>query len=92
MACKDYDIIISALDIANATGNTNPAQNGTVFVDYTDCYGTPFQLSYSSAGTYSSAVCGDDSIPFVFSYYNNNIGTIATNSYENQQSREDLNP
>jgi hypothetical protein len=86
MACKDYDIIISALDIANATGNSNPTQNGTVFVDYTDCYGTPFQLSYSSAGTYSSAVCGDDSISFVFSYFNNNVGTITTNSYENQQS------
>ena len=39
MACKDYDIIISALDIANATGNSNPAQNGTVFVDFDYAYG-----------------------------------------------------
>ena len=84
MACKYYDITISALDIADATGNSNPSQNGVIFVDYTDCYGTQFQLSYDTPGTYLNAVCADDSIGFTFYYYKNNGLTLAGNSYESQ--------
>ena len=71
MACKNYDITISALDIADATGNTPSSLNGRVFVNYTDCYGDPQTISYNTPGSYNNAICADDTYALFF-YYNKN--------------------
>jgi hypothetical protein len=84
MACKNYDITISALDIADATGNTPSSLDGRVFVNYTDCYGDVQVINYNTPGSYNNAVCADDTVPFLFYYNKNNNGIISTNSFETE--------
>ena len=71
MACKFYDITITGLMLASASGNTNPSFDGVVFVDYTDCNGNPQTTSYTVAATYDDDICADNTIPVVGSYYQN---------------------
>ena len=84
MACKNYDITISPLDIAAATGNINTFLNGRVFVNYPGCYGTSPTISYNTAGSYNNAVCADNEDAFYFSYYRFETSLPATNSFETE--------
>ena len=84
MACKNYDITISPIDIAAATGNIDTFLNGRVFVGYTDCYGNSLTISYNAAGTYNNAFCANDQIKITFIYYRADLGLVATNSFDTQ--------
>ena len=84
MACKNYDITISPLDIASATGNSNTFLNGRVFVNYPSCYGTSPTISYNTAGSYNNAVCADNEDAFNFYYYRFETSLPATNSFETE--------
>jgi hypothetical protein len=55
--CKYIDVEISQTDIDNASGNSDPSQNGKVYLYYNLCDGSPTFEEFSSAGTYTSAVC-----------------------------------
>jgi hypothetical protein len=82
--CYYYDVTISSIDIANATGNSfNP--NNTVFIVYTDCSGGVVSTPYNSAGTYVNDICADDTQSIVAMYYQNDSALLATNSSVNQQ-------
>ena len=80
MACNFYDITISALDLADATGNSNPLLDNVVFVDYNDCDDINQDKQYDTAGVYPNDICvTGTSIPVIY-YYKNDVGSIATNS------------
>lgn len=80
MACNFYDITIGALDLSDATGNSDPLLNGVVFVDYFDCNNINQDSSYSEAGVYLNSICASDVQTPVIYYYKDNSGLIATNS------------
>ena len=63
MACFNYDINVQSTDLANATGNSNPALNGVLFVGYTDCSGNPGTEQYNTAGVFLLFACIDNSFP-----------------------------
>jgi hypothetical protein len=73
MACYYYSLNINSADIADATGNSNPALNGVVFFTYTDCDGNPQSEQFSSAGTFTSSGCVDDFYLTSFEYYKNDL-------------------
>ena len=87
MACKYYDITISGIDIADATGNTiYPNLNGKVFVKYTDCDGTEQEVGYDTAGTYVDEFCANDNEPVLIGFYSdNNPFSISVNSTYSEQ-------
>ena len=80
MACYYYSLNISSSDIADATGNSNPALDGVVFFEYTDCDGNPQTEQFSSAGTYISTGCVNDSFAYTFNYYKNNSQLVGISS------------
>jgi uncharacterized protein (TIGR02145 family) len=81
MACKYYDITISGLDIADATGNTIfPNLNGKVFVKYTDCDGIEQEVGYDTPGTYVDEFCANNNEPVLVGFYADNDFNITLNS------------
>jgi len=85
MACKFYDIYIDSLDLANATGNSNPLLDGVVFVSYTDCFGSPIVQGYTSSGTYVNDFCAENTIPISIYYYQNDLALLSGSSFETEQ-------
>jgi hypothetical protein len=85
MACKFYDIYIDSLDLANATGNSNPLLDGVVFVSYTDCFGSPIVQGYTSSGTYVNDFCAENTIPISIYYYQNDLVLLSGSSFETEQ-------
>lgn len=82
MACNQYDVFISLTDLGFATGNTDPFDNGRVFVDYYDCNTTLITQSFVTSGTRSLANCVDDvEGPINIYYFINDVQFTATNSY-----------
>lgn len=78
-SCTYYDVIIFSADLLDATGNSSFPDN-TVYVSYTDCNGTPFNKSYTVAGTYSNDICvTGTSNPFAY-YYKNDSQVLAVSS------------
>jgi len=80
MACYYYSLNISSSDIADATGNSNPALDGVVFFEYTDCDGNPQTEQFSSAGTYISTGCVNDAFAYTFNYYKNDSQLLGISS------------
>jgi hypothetical protein len=80
MACYYYSLNINSADIADATGNSNPALNGVVFFTYTDCDGNPQSEQFSSAGTFTSSGCVDDFYLYSFEYYKNDLQLLGISS------------
>lgn len=77
--CTYYDVIISAADLFDATGNISFPDN-TVYVSYIDCDGNPFDKSYTVANTYINDICvTGSSSPFAYYYKNDNI-VLSVNS------------
>jgi hypothetical protein len=70
-------------DLDNATGNTDPGKsNGIVYLDYISCNGTPSQLQYSVADTYTNSVCVQEfssPSPDIY-YYSNNFKSAGGSS------------
>jgi uncharacterized protein (TIGR02145 family) len=88
MACKYYDITISEIDIADATGNTFfPDLNGKVFVKYTDCDGTEQEVGYDTPGTYVDEFCANNNEYVLLGFYSDNQPfAITRNSTYSEQS------
>lgn len=55
--CAPIQVTIYADDIANATGNDNPGQNGVVFFQYYDCSNTLQLVQFTSSGVYNFCGC-----------------------------------
>ena len=49
--CRFLDVVITQGDIDDATGNTNPALDGKVYLFYTNCESNPVLEEYSMAIT-----------------------------------------
>jgi hypothetical protein len=80
MACNFYDITISALDLADATGNSDPLLDNVVFVDYNDCDGINQDKQYTISGIYVDDICvTGTSTPTIY-YWKNNLASISSNS------------
>ena len=80
--CFFYDVVIDQVDLDDATGNTGPLLNNTVYVDYIDCNGSPQTNTYSSSGTNLNSICVDTTgIPFPsIYYYKNDLQTFPIGS------------
>lgn len=78
MACKNYNVVINQSDLNNASNNTDPDLDGKVFVSYTDCNGNPESIAYSTAGTYPSAFCADDSQIVVVTYFSFDLEKLSS--------------
>ena len=92
MACYFYSLNVSALDLSDATGNTNPALDGVLFLNFTDCDGNPGQEQYSAAGTFTSTACIDSLELVSFSYWKNDSQLLAIYSTANPDIPCDTTP
>jgi hypothetical protein len=82
--CRFLDVVITQGDIDDATGNTNPALDGKVYLFYTNCENNPVLEEYSVAGTYTHSVCALASQIGVLTdtlYYKNNVSTNGTSTW-----------
>ena len=67
LECSNYNIYIEASDISNATGNTNPAQNGKVYIVYIACGDTvPTTTFYSTSGSQGTICASPYFAPFLY--------------------------
>ena len=82
--CRFLDVVITQGDIDDATGNTNPALDGKVYLFYTNCENNPVLEEYSVAGTYTHSVCALASQIGVLTntlYYKNDVSTNGTSTW-----------
>ena len=82
--CRYLDVTITQQDIDDATGNSNPSENGKVYIYYTDCNSSPVSFEYDTAGTYVHSVCALASQIGILTYtyyYKNNGEENGTSSY-----------
>jgi hypothetical protein len=82
--CRFLDVVITQGDIDDATGNTDTALNGKVYLFYTNCENNPVLEEYSVAGTYTHSVCALASQIGVLTntlYYKNNVSTNGTSTW-----------
>ena len=56
ISCTLYDVTIGQQDLDDAVGNTDPSENGIVYVEYLKCGDVLTTMAYSVAGTYSICV------------------------------------
>jgi hypothetical protein len=81
--CFFYDVVIDQVDLDDATGNTGPLLNNTVYVDYIDCNGSPQTNTYSSSGTNLNSICVDTTetpSPSIYYYKNDLPNPIGSSS------------
>ena len=72
--CYSWSVDVNPTDLSAATGNTNIARNGVLFVDWTNCANGLFTSSYNiSASSYVGCSC---KIPYAY-YYVSDIKTTA---------------
>jgi len=88
--CYFYDVTITQEDIDSATGNGDTSLNGKVFVQYRECDNpVPLTtLTYSTAGTYTNALCQDGSQVdnIFFDVWQNNVLITPTSTFNNTQN------
>lgn len=82
-SCTYYDVFVSSTDLSDATGNSNPFQNNTLFLNYYDCNNVFVESSNSTPGFIANALCATSiAAPGSYYYYKNNNLTIASpNTY-----------
>jgi hypothetical protein len=80
VACNQYDVFISAIDLGSASGNTNPYYNGRVYVDYSDCDGNIIRQEFTVSGTFPLNTCVVNTIDGI-GYYENNLPVVSFQSY-----------
>lgn len=81
MACFYLELTISGIDIAAATGNSDPSLDGKVFARYKDCDGITVSESFSSPGSYTGSSCTIGGLVLESLYYNSsNVEFPASNS------------
>jgi len=82
--CTYIDVIIDALDIASAIGNTDPLLNNSVFVKYRNCNtNTLASKKYTSSGTYLNDICSKSSVTPITSYYSYNTQIFGSSTATN---------
>lgn len=82
--CRFLDVVVTQGDIDDATGNTNPALDGKVYLFYTNCENNPVIEEYSVAGTYTHSVCALASQIGILTntyYYKNDVSTNGTSTW-----------
>lgn len=73
LPCNNYNVYIEASDIAGATGNTNTAQDGKVYMSYIPCgESTTVTTIYSTSGA-QPAVCINPIYTPYFFYFNADV-------------------
>jgi hypothetical protein len=55
--CRQFELIASQADIDNATGNTNPSYNNTVYVQYYNCDDTLLYFQFGTTDPYQFCAC-----------------------------------
>jgi hypothetical protein len=55
--CFSVNVTIGIDDLNAAGGNSDPALDGAVFFEYTDCDGNPQQVKFTSDGPYEDVAC-----------------------------------
>ena len=80
MACNYYDITITSLDLASATGNTDPSKNGVVFVAYQDCNNIGRDDQYTISGFNPNDICANNLQVPNFYYYQNDVSITSGTS------------
>jgi hypothetical protein len=83
MACSYLIINVNLNDLTNASGNTNPSQDGKVFLTYSDCSCTlQSPEEYSAVGTFTASTCYDSTCitPSYISYYQNDVEIFSGDS------------
>ncbi len=86
MACQLYNVTISSLDTGNATGNTNPVNNGKVYVAYYNCNGVLTTTSFSN-GSYTICTDIQNGLPSLY-YFKNDSPLTASNSTANDSGSQ----
>jgi hypothetical protein len=56
-ACSYFDVVISQTDLDNATGNSDPYADNTVYVSYTNCSNVFVTDIYTTAGSFPNSIC-----------------------------------
>jgi hypothetical protein len=79
-ACSYFDVTISQTDLDNATGNTPPTLDNTVYVYYTDCNNVFTEKTYNTAGLYPNDICVKAGSIVAVSYYVNDSETGAAST------------
>jgi hypothetical protein len=72
--CYSWSVLVNATDLAAATGNTNTARNGVLFVDWTNCANGNVTTSFNTDG--EALVGCSCKIPFAY-YYVIDVKTTA---------------
>ncbi len=80
--CFYVDVYIQQQDLDNATSNTFPILNNTVYVYYVDCDGNSAEQTYSSPGSYLLDICARNNEPISVVYYLGNVSQDGLSSYE----------
>jgi hypothetical protein len=72
-SCTIYDVVVTQEDLDDATGNNEIGKNdGTLYVDYIACDGTPTTTQFGGAGTFQICVQSLVSpLPDIYIYINN---------------------
>jgi hypothetical protein len=72
-SCTIYDVIVTQEDLDDATGNNEIGKNdGTLYVDYIACDGTPTTTQFGGAGTFQICVqLFASPLPDIYIYVNN---------------------
>ena len=78
MACYYLELTISSIDIAAATGNSDPSFDGKVFVKYLDCDTAGITDIFATPGPQNGSACMGSAFP-TFSYYLNDNPEPASN-------------
>jgi hypothetical protein len=85
--CTYYNVVVTSEDINNATGNTNPAWNNTVWAYYYDCgTGTYSDVIYSSADNYYHSLCNNNNIlitPYLYNHINDAATVVVSSTITN---------
>ena len=73
-SARAYSYVISATDLAAATGNTDTARNGKVYAStMEDETGNPASRTFTAAGSYNHWLCSMPPIVPTFGYYAANV-------------------
>jgi len=77
--CNYFDVTNSSLDLNDATGNTLPFLDNTLYYSYYNCYGVLVVETFSSPGTVTNAFCAN--YIQAVTYYKNNIAYSPISSF-----------
>ncbi len=81
--CTYIDVTITETDLELATGNTDPNDNGAVYVKYGKCGGGLTSERFTVAGVYLNAICGNSGTTPGVTYFAFNSQESGTSTADN---------